>query len=234
MSFTRACLSASVRPSLSFVCLCATFSPVNNISCPLCVALECDNSCRCRLPLCPVDSPLTRHATAPRTSLRWNDNYIRRRRRATFTLACRNLPAASLVLLLPLLLQACPGCLLSPCGFFVQNCAHVLRNFSCVSMRRHRHCLCCFACNKITVSVSRTQLRLFLLLLPLWLLFCPLITNAMATTTKSKTQFSAFAYIFVTMSTSFWNHCPAHGTITHSAVHLHRNTSVENEATLLC
>lgn len=123
MSFTRACLSASVRPSLSFVCLCATFSPVNNISCPLCVALECDNSCRCRLPLCSVDSPLTRHATAPRTSLRWNDNYIRRRRRrrATFTLACRNLPAALLVLLLPLLLQACPACLLSPCGFFVQN-----------------------------------------------------------------------------------------------------------------
>lgn len=134
------------------------------------------------------------------------ERQLHSRRRATFTLACRNLPAALLVLLLPLLLllHASPACLLLPCRFFVQNCAHVLRNFSCVSMRRRRHCLC-FACNKITVSVSRTQL--WPLLLPLWLLFlllfCPLITNAMATTTKSKTQFSAFAYIFVTMSTSF-------------------------------
>lgn len=199
----------SLRPSVPIVCLfvCNIFTCQQYFM----PTVRCIRM-RQQLPLppapCSVDSPLTRHATAPRTSLRWNDNYIRRRRRATFTLACRNLPAALLVLLLPLLLQACPACLLSPCGFFVQNCAHVLRNFSCVSMRRHRHCLCCFACNKITVSVSRTQLRLFLLLLPLWLLyllllFCPLITNAMATTTKSKTQFSAFAYIFVTMSTSF-------------------------------
>lgn len=145
MSFTRACLSASVRPSLSFVCLCATFSPVNNISCPLCVALECDNSCRYRLPLCSVDSPLTRHATAPRTSLRWNDNYIRRRRRATFTLACRNLPAALLVLLLP------------SCCRLVLTASSLLVGFSCKIA--HMSYVISVACPCVAIAIACAALR---------------------------------------------------------------------------
>lgn len=238
MSFTRACLSASVR---SFVCLfvCNIFTCQQYFM----PTVRCIRM-RQQLPLLPAPLLCRVSLDAARNrpkNVAQVERQLHSRRRATFTLTCRNLPAALLVLLLPLLLllHASPACLLLPCRFFVQNCAHVLRNFSCVSMRRRRHCLC-FACNKITVSVSRTQLwpLLLLLLLPLWLLFlllfCPLITNAMATTTKSKTQFSAFAYIFVTMSTSFWNHCPAHGTITHSAVHLNSNTSVEKEATLPC
>lgn len=215
MSLTRACLSSSVLFVCLFVCNIFTcqqyFMPTVR-----CIRM------RQQLPLPPPLLP----AACPFAllSLRWRGTQPPQDRRSggtttTSTAATMTTTACNIHACLPQFACCSAGSTPAPrCTLFVQNCAHVLRNFSCVSMRRHCRSLCrClrFACNKITVSVSRTQL------LPLLL---SLIANAMATTTKSKTQFSAFAYIFVTMSTSFCIHCPAHGAISHSSAQLNRNT----------
>lgn len=133
MSLTRACLRLSV---------CTTFSPVTNISCPLCVALECDNSCDClSLPL-GLSSLLVAARNRPK-NVAQVERRRRRHRRATFTLACRNFGRCFTSV------ATAAFCLMDfRCKF--AHMSLVLGNFSCVSKRRR--CLR-FACNKITVSV---------------------------------------------------------------------------------